>query len=78
MYGSSQPPAAEYSALNIMISIDSATCTGHGRCYALAPELFEPDDDGRGVVLEAQVPAGLEDQARRAAAGCPERAVRID
>ena len=78
MYGSSQPPPVQYSALNMKISIDSAACSGHGRCYALASALFEPDDEGRGVVLQAQVPTALEQQARRAAAGCPERAVRID
>lgn len=60
------------------IRIDSDLCTGHGRCYSLAPELFEPDDEGNGVVLQEQVPAGQEDAARRAAANCPERAVIVD
>jgi ferredoxin len=59
------------------IEIDAELCTGHGRCYALAPELFEPDEDGRGIVTGRAVPTELEDQARRAEAGCPERAVRI-
>ncbi len=62
----------------MQIAIDASACTGHGRCYALAPDLFEPDDEGRGVVLKADVPGELEDDARRAAAGCPERAVRLD
>ncbi|MEY2571267.1 MAG: ferredoxin [Acidimicrobiaceae bacterium] len=59
------------------LGIDDATCTGHGRCYAVAPELFEPDDDGRGVVLHSAVPIALEDKARAAAASCPERAVQL-
>lgn len=59
------------------ISISDELCTGHGRCYALAPELVEPDDAGRGVVVQAAVPEGLADQARRAANGCPERAVTV-
>ena len=25
------------------LSIDTEKCQGHGRCYALAPELFEPE-----------------------------------
>ena len=29
------------------LRIDAEMCTGHGRCYALAPEVFEPDEDGR-------------------------------
>lgn len=62
----------------MQIAIDAAACTGHGRCYALAPGLVEPDDDGRGVVTRPDVPAELEHEARRAAAGCPERAVGLD
>ncbi len=60
------------------ISIDDNLCTGHGRCYVLAPELCEPDDRGRGTVSLADVPAALEEQARAAEANCPERAVLIE
>lgn len=62
------------------ISIDHETCTGHGRCYALAPELFDADDEGYGLVLDASgtVPLDLEDAARRAASNCPERAITLD
>jgi ferredoxin len=34
--------------------IDADYCVGHGRCYALAPESFEPDDMGHGVVRDHQ------------------------
>jgi ferredoxin len=60
------------------IRIDTDLCTGHGRCYSLAPELFEPDDEGNGVVRHEVVPAGQEDAARRAASNCPERAVIVE
>jgi ferredoxin len=62
------------------ISIDHEACTGHGRCYALAPELFEADDDGYGRVVDAFgiVPPELEEAARRAANNCPERAIALD
>ena len=44
-----------------------------------APEVFEPDDDGHGVVLHGgEVPAGLEEVARRAANNCPERAITVE
>jgi ferredoxin len=59
------------------IEIDSETCTGHGRCYTLAPDLVEPDDEGRGVVIQEVVPSHLEPQAHSAAANCPERAVTL-
>jgi ferredoxin len=61
------------------LTIDGAMCTGHGRCYTLAPQLLTYDDEGfvveRGVV---EVPAGQEDAARAAALGCPEGAIAID
>jgi ferredoxin len=60
------------------IRIDSDACTGHGRCYTLAPELFVPDDDGFGQVTRADVPPDLEVAARRAATSCPEGAVILE
>ena len=38
------------------LRIDESVCTGHGRCYSLVPELFEPDDRGYGVVTVDPVP----------------------
>jgi len=62
----------------MLIHIDEAICSGHGRCYDVAPDLFEPGDDGRGFVRCAEVPAHLEGVARLAAASCPEGAIGID
>ena len=28
------------------LTIDAAMCTGHGRCYTLAPDLLSYDDEG--------------------------------
>ncbi len=28
------------------ISVDAEQCIGHGRCYAVSPEVYEPDDEG--------------------------------
>jgi ferredoxin len=67
------------SAVVMRLRIDAEMCTGHGRCYALAPEVFEPDEDGHGLVLHGgEVPAGLEEIARRAANNCPERAITVE
>lgn len=60
------------------IRIDSEACTGHGRCYTLAPDLVIADDEGFGKVVQADVPAEQEGVARRAAMNCPERAVHLD
>lgn len=59
------------------IVIDRDRCTGHGRCYAVAPSLFEADDDGYGQVVVDQIPAGGMDEARAAVLNCPEDAISI-
>ena len=41
------------------IRYDRDACQGHNRCYLLAPELFDVDDEGYAVLLvEGDVPAG--------------------
>lgn len=60
------------------ISVDRGICTGHGRCYALAPDVYEPDDDGYCVVTRAEVGDDLAEQARVGALNCPEDAITVD
>lgn len=59
------------------ITIDANMCTGHGRCYTLAPELIHYDDEGfptiRGVVFD--VPAGQEGLIHNVIQACPEAAI---
>lgn len=58
------------------LHIDPARCQGHGRCYDLVPELFGEDDEGYGQVLGGgDVPPDTVQEARRAVANCPERAI---
>ena len=58
------------------IRVDTELCQGHGRCYMLAPDLFEADDDGYSQPTgDRAVPSELADQARRAFMNCPEDAV---
>jgi ferredoxin len=61
----------------VKITVDADMCTGHGRCYTVAPDLLEYDDEGfvsiRGQTIE--VPAGQEGAARDAALSCPEGAI---
>jgi ferredoxin len=60
------------------LHIDTTTCTGHGRCYSLAPQLFDSDEFGHGVVLGADVPDDLRGAARSAIENCPERAISFE
>jgi ferredoxin len=63
----------------VKVHLDPGLCQGHGRCYDLAPELFGDDEEGYGVVLgDGVVPPGKEQDARLAAANCPERAITVD
>ena len=60
------------------VRIDSGHCQGHGRCYDLAAGLFGEDDEGYGRILgDGAVAAESEDDARVAAANCPERAIHL-
>jgi ferredoxin len=67
----------EVSAMEITVNAD--LCSGQGRCYAVAPELFSSDDQGfcaeRGQTRA--VPVGLERTARLAADSCPEGAISL-
>jgi AcrR family transcriptional regulator/ferredoxin len=63
---------------DVKLQIDTERCQGHGRCYDLAPGLFGEDDEGYGQVLgDGTVPPGKEQEARLAAANCPERAISV-
>jgi ferredoxin len=61
------------------VSVDVDLCTGHGRCYALAPEVFGPDDYGHCEILvpDGEVPEGLRAQARTGRDNCPELAISL-
>ena len=61
------------------LTVDQGACTGHGRCYVLAPDVFDADDVGHSVLrIDGEIPAELESQARTAVDNCPERAIRAE
>jgi ferredoxin len=53
-------------------------CTGHGRCYRLAPDLFEPDEEDLARVKVDQVDADHRDLLNRVVKLCPEQAIRVE
>ena len=61
------------------VTVDTEICTGHGRCYALAPDVFGPDDRGHCEILvpDGDVPDALHDQARVGLDNCPELAITV-
>jgi ferredoxin len=62
-----------------IISVDSSRCQGHGKCYALAPDLLEPGDDlGRAAVISGPIDASDAaklSQGEAAIGACPEMAL---
>jgi ferredoxin len=61
------------------IVLDRELCQGHGRCYSLAPELFDSDDEGYAVLLVGpEVGPEHEKAARLAADNCPEYAITVE
>lgn len=59
------------------VCVDPDLCTGHGRCYTLAPDVFDADDYGHSVVRVADVSGELEEQAINAEQNCPEQAITL-
>jgi len=61
------------------LSISAELCRGHGRCYTLAEDLLEDDDEGfvtaRGQIID--VPDDQVEDARNAASSCPEGAITL-
>lgn len=59
------------------IEVDADLCVGHGRCYASAPEVFEPDEVGynaaRGSIFD--VKPELKSAAQFGLDSCPESAI---
>jgi ferredoxin len=59
--------------------VDAEQCTGHGRCYKLAPDLLTYDDEGY-VTIRGESIAIPDDQleaAEEAAGTCPEGAISL-
>jgi ferredoxin len=62
------------------LSVQHDLCRGHGRCYTVAPDLLEDDEDEGFVTVRGQVidvPSDQLDAARNATGSCPERAIQL-
>lgn len=61
------------------ISVGAEQCVGHGRCYTVSPDVYEPDDEGfcadRGH--EREIPGDLAAPARAGAQACPAGAITM-
>jgi ferredoxin len=62
----------------LKLRIDYERCSGHGRCYDVAPELFTDNEEGYGVVTVEEPDESQLAAARLAVNNCPERAVILE
>lgn len=61
------------------LRIVSGLCQGHARCAALAPELFDLDENGFGIVRPGcETASAGERQALLAVENCPEQAIVLE
>jgi ferredoxin len=60
------------------VRLDSTRCQGHGRCYSVAPEIFESDEEGYGLVVSPSPGEAGREAARLAASNCPEQAITVE
>jgi ferredoxin len=62
-----------------VIAVDLTRCQGHGKCYALAPDLFSPfDDHGHSEFTADAIGAADTERIKRgerAILECPEEAL---
>jgi pimeloyl-ACP methyl ester carboxylesterase/ferredoxin len=59
------------------VRIDPDRCQGHNRCRALAPEVFDVDDEGFGHPITEEISGSLLPAAKLAERNCPERAISV-
>jgi ferredoxin len=62
----------------VKVGVDRDRCVGSGTCEALAPDVFEVDDDGVLTVLRAEPAEGEQSDVREAVTACPTRALTLD
>lgn len=63
----------------VKVRIDPEICQGQGRCFSIAPSIFDFDDLGNGVVIgDGTLNADTIALAQLAQANCPEHAIFIE
>ena len=58
------------------LRVDPITCSGHGLCAELLPELITLDEWGYPIIAPGPVPAALDKHVRRAVTDCPVLALK--
>ncbi|MFE4454974.1 ferredoxin [Streptomyces sp. NPDC056796] len=59
------------------VILDQDKCVASGQCVIAADDVFDQDDDGIAVLLDAEPDQARADDVQQAAAVCPALAIRI-
>jgi ferredoxin len=59
------------------LRVNPISCSGHGACAELLPELISLDEWGYPIVDPRPLPPSLGREARRAVAACPTLALKL-
>ena len=62
--------------MNKKIIVDKNKCIGCGTCVALAPEIFEMDNEGKSIVKKN--PTINEETLKLAIDSCPSQAISVE
>jgi len=60
------------------LRVNPITCTAHGICAELLPEVIELDPWGYPILLSPVIPPSVMDHARRAVDACPTMALLLE
>jgi len=60
------------------VRVDKDKCVGHGRCYELAPQVYEEDERGHCRVRSETIGPELAKLARLGEENCPEDAILVE
>ncbi|MFH1682526.1 MAG: ferredoxin [Candidatus Woesearchaeota archaeon] len=61
------------------ITVDQDTCIGCGACTAVAPDLFEMDDNGKSKAKKGETSSEKElKAAQEAEETCPVQAIKVE
>ena len=58
-----------------MLKVNKDLCIGCGACQAVAPEVFEIEDDGLASVIVEEISDEVKEDALDAKEGCPTNAI---
>lgn len=62
----------------VRVQADRDVCIQAGNCVMVAGEVFDQDDDGIVVLLDAEPPAEHAADVRHAASVCPALAIHVE